>query len=57
MASSASASALDDVFEFLTLATKLEGKNRIEAATKVNLFNTRGVRCQLDNANVTRSTP
>jgi hypothetical protein len=32
---SSSASALDDVFEFLKLATELEGKNRIEAATKV----------------------
>jgi hypothetical protein len=30
-----SASDLEDVFAFLAVATKLEGKNRIEAATKV----------------------
>lgn len=33
--------ALDDVFEYLEMAGKLEAKDRIEAATKVYYFVTR----------------
>jgi hypothetical protein len=32
-----SSSSLDDVFEFLKLATELEKRDRIESATKVSM--------------------